>query len=233
MKRRHNTTDGIGHSMVDLMTSLAVIFILLLVAYLNRAVYETSTAKRVIKGLLAGTKTKRDGLQQKLDRVSIIAETDPDDPLTLVSSLGSEKLQFDHDKVELKPEGKAYLKQFAPKLAAVLSSPDCVDDVESVLIEGHTDSDGNDEHNLQLSQGRSYAVLLFLINECGLPSEQRFRLLRLISASGRGESDLIRDANGVENKTLSRRVAVKIRVKSIEQKKSPELEHFIGSASVK
>lgn len=226
-----NQHDGIGNSMVDLMTSLAVIFILLLVAYLNKAAYEAGAAKRVITGLLNGSKTKRDELRRTLALKGIVAAPDPSDPLLLTISIGSDKLHFDQDQVALKPEGKAFLKQFVPNLSAALNQQSLRDAQQSVLIEGHTDSDGNDEHNLQLSQGRSYSVLLFILNECGLPYDERMHLLKLISASGRGESDLVRDKFGKENKDLSRRVAVKLRAKSIEQQKSPELERFISNAN--
>jgi outer membrane protein OmpA-like peptidoglycan-associated protein len=229
MKSHHQHHDPVSNSMTDLMTSLAVIFILLMVAYLNKTVYEAKTAKRVITQLMTGTKTKRDGLKDTLASLGIAAEVDPKDPLALIIHIGEDKLQFDHDRSELKPEGKLFLQGFVPKLAMVLSTNQFKDDLQSVLIEGHTDSDGEDEHNLRLSQDRSYAVLLFALNDCKLTGNLRSGLLRLISASGRGESDLVSNPTGEESKERSRRVAVKIRVKSIEQKPSPELERILGS----
>lgn len=229
MRRLSAHHDGIGNSMVDLMTSLAVIFILLLVAYLNKAIYEAGVAKRVISGLLTGTQTKREELKQILKQKGVDAEPDANDPLLLTIRIGGEKLQFDTAETVLKPQGKIFLKDFASSGLASVMTGENFKALQSVLIEGHTDSEGNDENNLRLSQGRSYSVLLYIINECGLPDDQRMRLLKLISASGRGESDLIRNSDGTENKDLSRRVSVKIRLKSIEQQKLPELERFIDA----
>ena len=227
--KRGAAHDPVSNSMTDLMTSLAVIFILLMVAYLNKTVYEASTAKRVISQLLAGPRAKVNSMQQKLLQQGIAAEPDPKDPLALVIHIREDKLQFDHDKSDLKPTGKEFLRQFMPALARVVAADDFKDEVQSVLVEGHTDSDGEDEHNLRLSQDRSYAVLLFVLNECGLAPNTRARFLRLISASGRGESEIIRNMLGVEQKDRSRRVAFIIRLKSIEQKKIPQLEEFIDS----
>jgi outer membrane protein OmpA-like peptidoglycan-associated protein len=230
MSRVISHHDGIGNSMVDLMTSLAVIFILLLVAYLNKVVYEKATAKRVITSLLSGTKAKRDELESILKARGVEAVPDANDPLLLTVRIGAEKLQFDTGETVLKPQGKIFLKEFASSgLSSIMGN---YAHLQSVLIEGHTDSVGNDEMNLRLSQGRSYAVLLFVINECGLPTDERMRLLKLISASGRGESDLIFKPDGTEDKDLSRRVSVKIRLKSIEQQKMPELQRFIDDKNL-
>lgn len=61
---------------------------------------------------------------------------------------------FDVDKAELKPEAKANLD----KLAVILNKyPDT-----NILIEGHTDSTGTYEHNLDLSKQRAQSVSNYL-----------------------------------------------------------------------
>ncbi len=44
--------DSLGHSITDLMTSLFVIFVLLLVAYINRSYVETRKGSQTVKEAL-------------------------------------------------------------------------------------------------------------------------------------------------------------------------------------
>jgi outer membrane protein OmpA-like peptidoglycan-associated protein len=149
------------------------------------------------------------------------AEEDPNDPLALILRIHDDNLQFDVNKSILKPNGKAFLKTFIPTLITSLASPQFCNDIASILIEGHTDSDGNDELNLRLSQDRSFEVLMCALNESTLDARKREYLLRVGSTNGMGERDLIPVGciAGRENKAQSRRVEFKIRVKSYEQKK--------------
>lgn len=203
-------SESLGHSITDLMTSLFVVFVLLLVAYINRSYVETRK----------GSQTIKEALVDSFKKVKIHAENDPKDPLALLISVRDDNLAFDIARSELKPNGEKFLKEFVPALAKVLTEQKFAPEVQSVVIEGHTDSDGNDENNLQLSQARSYSVLKFAINESGLTSQQRDFILDKISANGRGERDLLpMDSKpGFENKNLSRRVEFKIRVRSFEQR---------------
>ena len=63
-------------------------------------------------------------------------------------------IMFDVSKAALRPEAQTNLTQ----LAEVLNKYDDTD----VLIEGHTDSDGTEEHNLELSRQRAQSVSNFL-----------------------------------------------------------------------
>ena len=96
---------------------------------------------------------------------------------------------FDIDRAELQPAAKENLRQ----LAAILQKyPDT-----NILIEGHTDSTGSEEHNLVLSRARAQAVANFL---AGLGVDAtRFTIM------GYGESQPIADNGTVEGRRLNRR----------------------------
>ncbi len=82
------------------------------------------------------------------------------------------------------------------ELAPIIDS--CLDDGKfSVVIGGHTDSDGSEEANLALSQARAETVLEGLA-ERGVNAD-------LISAVGYGETDPIADNNTPEGKAQNRR----------------------------
>jgi outer membrane protein OmpA-like peptidoglycan-associated protein len=99
-------------------------------------------------------------------------------------------LLFDVDKAALKPQSRENLQ----KLAAILQKYEDT----NILLEGHTDDTGSDEHNLQLSRLRSQAVGNFL---AGLKlNPARFTIM------GYGESQPIAANNTAEGRQMNRRV---------------------------
>lgn len=103
-------------------------------------------------------------------------------------------LLFGVDKSDVSPTAQANLTQLATTLNKY-------DDTE-VLIEGHTDTDGPDGYNQDLSVRRAKSV------ETALEA-QGVRSVR-ISTQGYGESQPVADNAGAEGKTLNRRVEVAI-----------------------
>jgi chemotaxis protein MotB len=135
-------------------------------------------------------------------------------------------LAFKLDKADISPAGERFLTAFIPRLARIVCSPQFSNEINSIIVEGHTDSSGTARHNWDLSQKRSMSVVrasLNILDQNG-PREQRVSFLQLLSASGRGSADLITGSSGEENPSLSRRVIFKLRFRSIEQK--PLLEAF-------
>lgn len=205
-----NSDASFAHSITDLMTSLFVVFVLLLVAYINKSYEETRK----------GSQSVKESLLNSLRSANISAVNDPDDPLALLVTVRDDNLQFDTAKSTLKPQGQQFLRNFIPALAKTLTDPKYSKEVESIVIEGHTDSDGEEEPNLRLSQERSFAVLKFALKDSNLSEQQKDYFLDRVSANGRGERDLVppKSVQGQENKAESRRVEFKIRVKSFEQR---------------
>jgi outer membrane protein OmpA-like peptidoglycan-associated protein len=95
-------------------------------------------------------------------------------------------LLFDVNKAAVKPAGQQNLTE----LAVILNKyPDT-----NILLEGHTDSDGTEEHNLNLSELRAKSVANYLAGQQVM--ETRFTTM------GYGESQPIAD-----NSTSARRAA--------------------------
>ncbi|MCI0452699.1 MAG: OmpA family protein [Candidatus Latescibacteria bacterium] len=103
-------------------------------------------------------------------------------------------LMFDVNKAALKPASKTNLTD----LAVILNKyPDT-----NILLEGHTDSDGSEEHNLNLSELRSKSVANFLASQQVM--ETRFTTM------GYGESQPLADNSTLDGKAQNRRVEVAI-----------------------
>jgi outer membrane protein OmpA-like peptidoglycan-associated protein len=101
---------------------------------------------------------------------------------------------FDVDRAELRPEAQAELV----KLSRILNKYEDT----NILVEGHTDATGTDEHNMQLSLRRSESVATFL----AVQSVARDRL----NAVGYGEIQPIASNDTAEGRQQNRRVEVAI-----------------------
>lgn len=207
------TNTGMSNSFTDLMTSLAVIFILLLCASLNNAQQEGQTT---VNSVLAE-------MQRELKEFvsgGIEVKSDPKDPLGLLILVPEDLLAFPLDRADISPNGELFLRTFIPKLSKIVCSQRFAKEINSIVVEGHTDSSGTAQHNWDLSQKRSMSVVRTSLGVLNMndTEEEKMSFLRLLSASGRGSAELVTSPAGEENAALSRRVVFKIRVRSFEQK---------------
>jgi outer membrane protein OmpA-like peptidoglycan-associated protein len=199
---------GLASSFTDLMTSLAIIFILLLVASLNNAFQKGQNTRQNILARLQ--KELQEFTSQEKDKIEV--KIDEKDPLALLI-LVPEGLLFATNKADIPQRGKVFMTQFIPKLSKVLYSDEFKEEIGSIVVEGHADPRGDDKWNLQLSQDRSMTVVgkcLEIFDSDNMVDEKDYFLNKL-SATGRGKKDPIR-VNGVVDNDKSRRVVFKIRI---------------------
>lgn len=125
---------------------------------------------------------------------------------------------FDYNKSVLKPSGKEFLAKFLPRYADVLLSPKYKDNISEILIEGHTDTEGNYLSNLELSQKRALAVAEYCLGDnSGILTESQLEQMRsLISATGRSYSKPVYDDKGEIDMAASRRVEFLFQLKDEE-----------------
>ena len=159
---------------------------------------------------LVGLKTRIiSSLSDALRAAHISAQVDPSNGSIALES----DVLFATNKFELTEQGQAFIDQFLPVYLNVLLSEDYRPYVTEIIIEGHTDSDGDYITNLKLSQQRALAVASYVLADdyYGISSEQKRMLRRLATANGRSWSDLVY-VDGVEDKDASRRVVFKFRM---------------------
>ncbi|MEO1478617.1 MAG: OmpA family protein [Bacteroidota bacterium] len=102
---------------------------------------------------------------------------------------------FDTGSARIKPES-------TPTLNEVLDMLEDHGDL-SLLIEGHTDSDGGDASNQTLSEDRAAAVKAYLVDN-GIDASR-------LDTAGRGESEPVADNGTPEGKAQNRRVVFRRR----------------------
>ena len=100
-------------------------------------------------------------------------------------------IYFDVNSAKLKPESYGTLKGIADVLK---ENPDV-----RVTIVGHTDSDGSDATNLDLSKRRAASVKAELTKTFGIDAAR-------METDGKGETVPVAENNSVTNKALNRRV---------------------------
>ena len=118
------------------------------------------------------------------------------------------------------PSYKQILDDFFPKFLTIVSNPRYRDSIEEIRIEGHTDSDGGYMYNINLSQSRAREVLDYCLKiaERTENGEEMIEWARYkITANGLSFSHPILNADGTENKDLSRRVEFKVRTNAEKQ----------------
>lgn len=213
----HTTTDGL----MDLMTSLAIIFVLLLAASLAPQAAQDvptdtptppqTTVSDPAPPLTSNVQTL---LYEHLAQFGLSVDNDPHDPFLMRIVIPEDLLNFDSGKSTLTPQADRFLTDMMPRYAVLVCGP-LEAHIDSVVIEGHTDDRGDDAMNLRLSQERSFHVMtkgLEVIDRAEPTVSPCFQ--RLTSASGRGRQDLIaHPATGVDREK-SRRVIFKLRLRS-------------------
>ncbi len=125
---------------------------------------------------------------------------------------------FDYNKSTLTASGKEFLAEFLPRYADVLLSPKYRDYISEILIEGHTDTEGDYLFNMELSQKRALSVAEYCLGDKSdiLTPEQLEDLRSVISATGRSYSNPVYDENGEVDMEASRRVEFLFRLKDEE-----------------
>lgn len=132
---------------------------------------------RVVLRLKAAENTST-GMHEQLDRIG---------------KIDLYGVYFDTDKDSLKPESDAVLNQV---LGLLKQYPQL-----HLVIAGHTDAQGSDEHNLDLSNRRAQSVVAWLVGH-GIAADR-------LQAEGHGESQPVASNDTPEGRALNRRVELR------------------------
>jgi hypothetical protein len=155
-----NSVDHLNSSLTDLMTSLMVIFILLLLVFVHRTAGKDAAVTDVLlRKLLADMKPH--GFNEQTIR------HDPRDKNAILVIVPDRLMNFETSKSTLRPEGERFLKEYIPEFAGVLCGEQFRSSIESIVVEGHTDihpwvghsAEESQNLNLKLSQDRSMEVV--------------------------------------------------------------------------
>jgi hypothetical protein len=118
-------SQAFASTLTDLMTSLAVIFILLLVIFLKQAHDQSRRAKDDVQK----------ELQTFLKEKELALKQDAEDPLKLTVAVGESQLRFPVGGSSLSSDGGSFVESFFHNFAAKICSREMQDKVDSIVIE--------------------------------------------------------------------------------------------------
>ncbi len=107
---------------------------------------------------------------------------------------------------DLSDEGKSALQAFITTFASVISDEKYDGFISKVEIQGHTDTDGNYDYNLELSQLRAESVKDYCLGEASLSDSMKKKLSKLLVPVGYSYDHPVYYEDGTVNKDASRRV---------------------------
>jgi OOP family OmpA-OmpF porin len=108
----------------------------------------------------------------------------------LAKALSVDRIEFDGGNREISPDSYGALDRVAATIERCREA--------TIEVAAHTDSDGSNAHNLELSQARADAILEYLV-DAGVKRER-------ITAVGHGEANPVADNSTEEGKAANRRI---------------------------
>lgn len=215
MFRKQNKEDDGGNifwvTMADLMLGLAIVFITLFVlamtGFSQQSVQQQQVQMDVSEKI--GEGMKESGIEADLDKMTGDLKISDGELFALNSYV-------------LKPEGKILLDKLAPiYINTIFADKELAEQIDTIIVQGHTDSqmfagvNSKDEQflrNMDLSLKRANAVAEYIFTTgYNKKYADDFRKKLVVEGKSFNEPVLV---NGVEDYNKSRRVELKIKVKS-------------------
>src|SRR5699024_5527329 len=109
-----------------------------------------------------------------------------------------------------------FLDEFVPKYLDVLLESEYEDYIAEIIIEGHTDRDGDFLNNLELAQDRAYSVASYVMSDDFPYKNIQAELEEKLTVNSKSYSDFRTDKAGDYSASASRRVEFKYRFKDEE-----------------
>lgn len=135
----------------------------------------------------------------------------------------SSDVLFRYNSASLTAESKETLQNIIPMYLDVLLQDQFRDYIAEIIIEGHTDTDGGYQSNMELSYERANSVADFCLNKNnGLSEAEIMQLQKLLTVNGKSWSNPVYQQDSAGNPTekvdmsASRRVEIKFRLKEDE-----------------
>lgn len=207
-----NEENIFSQSTGDLMAGLLFIFVLLLMGALLQVQEKAEQDEEIVRKYDQIKTQLYIDLQEEFKEDLTVWRAVIDS--TLCIRFQEPSMLFDNNRAILKPKFKEILDDFFPRYIKVLNRPEYKENIVEIRIEGHTDSNGEYFHNMELSQNRTRTVLqycFYLMTE-----DEASWAKSLITANGLSSSQPIL-VNGVEDKSLSRRVEFRVRTNAEKQ----------------
>lgn len=234
-KKRHLEETSYWLSYSDMMAALLLIFVLIISFTMLQSQRRYEQKQEELKQQQALVQSQQEQLQEQQEqldkligiRTELIEALKKEFDGTDLSVKVDEKtgsialdssILFDSGQFALKASGEELLQKFLPKYIDVLTDKQFNDYISEIIIEGHTDTQGDYLYNLELSQKRALSVATFCLDENKkvLSTAKITKLRKIVTANGKSFSNPILNKDGKEDQNASRRVEFLFRLKDDE-----------------
>ena len=206
--------------MTDMLVGMLFLFIIMLMFFAMK--FNEAAIKKIdtVKIITSSEETRGkilEGIRKAMKDQGVTVEIDMENGILRLP----EKILFDRNKSTLSTSGQEAVVTLSNALSHVLpcytasrqQGDGCEKirhQVEAVFIEGHTDNDGEDTLNWNLSFQRSLVTYQFMVRENPkLATLKNHSNLPIISLSGYGEQRPVIGNNTDEQKRQNRRIDVR------------------------
>ena len=199
-------------SFTDLLTTILLCFMLIFIIMMVIKSLQIEEMKKTLDQIMG---VRAELVQQLRNEFTDSAYGIKVDEKTGAIIFNTEIL-FAYDDAELKTESFAFLDEFVPRYLDVLLESGYEDYVAEIIIEGHTDRDGDYLYNLELAQNRAYSVASYVMSDDFPYKHIQEELEAKLTVNSKSYSDFRTDEAGNYSAEDSRRVEFKFRLKDEE-----------------
>lgn len=157
--------------------------------------------------------------QKRADLLSDLAKAYQDAGLNVTVDQQTGEIRLDSgvlfavDQAQISDQGKSFLQQFIKIYTDIVFNDQYNGFISKILVEGHTDTSGDYDHNLTLSQQRADNVLSYCLSaECDVAAYTQ-QLTDMMVAQGYSWDQPIYDGQGNVDMDASRRVTFRFLIK--------------------
>lgn len=199
-------------SFTDLLTTVLLCFMLMFVVMMVIKSLQIEEMKETLDQIMGVRAKLIQELKEEFDETTYGIEVDEQTGAIIFNT----EILFAYDDDALKEVSFTFLDEFVPKYLEILFASGYEDYIAEIIIEGHTDRDGDYLYNLELAQGRAYSVASYVLGEDFPYKEIQAHLEEKLTVNSKSYADFRTDADGNYSAAASRRVEFKFRLKDEE-----------------
>lgn len=199
-------------SFTDLLTTILLCFMLIFIIMMVIKSLEIKEMKKTLDQIMGVRANLVEQLQETFDETEQGIEVDEQTGAIIFDT----EILFAYDKATLKSNSHHFLDEFVPIYLDVLLESGYEDYIAEIIIEGHTDKDGDYLYNLELAQDRAYSVAEYILGDDFPYKHIQDQVEEKLTVNSKSYSHFRTDEAGEYDAASSRRVEFKFRLKDEE-----------------
>lgn len=199
-------------SFTDLLTTILLCFMLIFIIMMVIKSLEIKEMKKTIDQMMGVRSELVKDLHETFSETQQGIEVDEQTGAIIFDT----EILFAYGESTLKKNSFHFLDDFVPKYLDVLLKSEYEDYIAEIIIEGHTDKDGDYVYNLELAQDRAYSVAEYVLSDEFPHNQIQDQVKEKLTVNSRSYTDFKVDKTGKYDASASRRVEFKFRLKDEE-----------------